>query len=208
MVHDRQRTDMNRRNLTFFVVGLLAVAGLAWLFHTPPPVDKVVAAAAKPSAPKATPMQIAPPTAPPAQNVVEEAAAAAPAPDANEPDPEKELGVAIDDIVDLMQSGDLYTAMMRYLPPDMLAQIPEEEKAVMQSQLQSQMAQPQAQQGIQMFIQVFQSMKTMSPTVNGSGNLATYQISDPSGRSAQTHPMSFVKIEGKWYVSPDTVNGM
>jgi hypothetical protein len=202
---------MNRRNFVIGLMALLAVAGLAWLFHTPPPVVKVAAAAAavtKADAPKTAPTQIAPPVAPPAQNAGEPTADAAPAPDTTEGDPEKELGVAIDDIVDLLQAGDIYTAMMRYVPPDMLAQIPEEEKAMMQSQIQSQMAQPQAQQGIQMFIQVFQSMKTMSPTINGSGNLATYQISDPSGRSAQTHPMSFVKIEGKWYVSPDTMNGM
>jgi hypothetical protein len=123
-------------------------------------------------------------------------------------DPQRELGTSIDDIIGLLQSGDLYTAMMRYIPPDKLAEIPPDQMAGIQTQMQAQMAQPEMQMGLQMMVQVLQNMKTMTPTLNGSGDKATYQISDPTGQDSRTQPFSFQKIEGKWYVNPDDMGGM
>jgi hypothetical protein len=203
---------MNRRNIATAILCVLVVAGLAWLFHTPaPPVEQVAGASkvtgANVAAPRLAPTGIAPPTAPPAPKPGAAPAGAMAAGGPSSADPQVELNSAIDDIVSLLQAGDLYTAMMRYLPPDQLAQIPDAEKANMQDQIQNQMSQPGAQQGIQMFIQVFQSMKSSAPTMNAAGDKATYQVSDPTGQSPDTVPMSFEKIDGKWYFNTDSMRG-
>ncbi len=118
------------------------------------------------------------------------------------------MGTSIDDIIGLLQAGDLYTAMMRYFPPDKLAEISPADMAGMQQNLQQMMAQPEAQMGIQMMVQVLQNMKTMTPTMNDAGDKATYDVSDPTGQDTRTQPFSFEKIEGKWYVDPDKMGGM
>jgi hypothetical protein len=206
-------TVMKRHNLMVVMMSACAVVALAWLFHTPAPAAMPQQTGApKPvavniTAPKLASGQIAPPVMPASKpgEIAADTAVAAPAADA---DPQAELSTSLDDIINLLQSGDLYTAMMRYVPPDKLAQIPDAEKAGMQAEIQSQMSQPQAQMGIQMMVQVLQSMKTMTPAMSETGDKATYQISDPTGQDTRTQPMAFQKIDGKWYVDPDSMGGM
>jgi hypothetical protein len=206
---------MNRRNFAVILMSACAVVALAWLFHTPapaatpPPTAKTPQPVAqKLAAPKFASGQIAPPVIGPAQKPTEQTADAAAMAAPATGDPQAELGTALDDIIGLLQSGDIYTAMMRYIPPDKLAEIPAAEMAGMQAEMQAQMSRPEAQQGIQMMIQAVQSMKTMNPTMNDAGDKATYQVSDPTGQDSRTEPMSFQKIDGKWYVNPDSMGGM
>jgi len=202
---------MKLRSLLTIVLVAALTLGVVW-YLKPAASEPVKTAAApkpapKPAAPKAAPAQIAAPVVAPAAKP----AGTAPAADPGAGEPQKELNTALTDISDLLSAGDLYTAMMRYLPPDMLdkmlAQVPESERANMQQMMQQQMSRPEAQQGIQMMIQVVDSMKTMTPDISAAGDKATYQISDPSGQDSKIVPFSFEKVDGKWYVSPDMMKG-
>jgi hypothetical protein len=209
-------TAMKTRHIALVVFCVLAVVGLAWLFHTPAPEPaKPVAAAPAPkpiAAPKpAVSTTIAPPVAQPAQVSVTQAAAPAPAAPDTGGDPQKELNVAFDDIIGLLQGGNVYDAMMKYISPDdldkMFAQAPPDVRANLQAQMQQEMSRPEAQQGIAMMVQVVQSMKTMTPDIDSTGNKATYHITDPSGQDTQSQPFSFKKVDGKWYVDPSSMGG-
>jgi hypothetical protein len=200
---------MNRKlGLTALVVVL--VVGAAWLFRpVPAPAPKVV------EAPKPAPAKVDPPKpvakttqiAAPVLAPVAAKASTAPAP-AKTSDPQAELNTAFADIINLLQSGDILTAMHRYLPPDFLAKMPPQQLAMMEQQLPAEMARPEAQQGIQMMITVLQSMQTQTPTMNETGDKATYQVTDPEGRAPNPEPFSMKKIDGKWYVDPEAMGGM
>jgi hypothetical protein len=89
-----------------------------------------------------------------------------------------------------------------YAPPDVLAQMPPEAKA----QMEAYMSDPRAQQQMQMMAQVFQGMKGQAPTINETGDKATYQVTPPAGmippgaNVPQTIPVTFVKQNGRWYI--------
>lgn len=117
------------------------------------------------------------------------------------------MNTTLSDLVGLLQSGDFVTAFERYMPPEMLAQLPPEQKSMIEQQLAAGPP-PGAQQDIQMMVIVLQGMQTQTPTFNEAGDRATYQISDPTGRNTDTKPLSMRKIDGKWYVDPDTMKGL
>lgn len=202
------------RSLISIVVVAALTLGVVFLFkpatpEAPKPAAVAKPAAQKPDAPKAAGSQVVAPVVKPADKPGDKPTATAAKPATA--DPQKELNTALTDITDLLAAGDLYGAMMRYLPPDMITQmmdrLPESERANFQQMVQQQMSDPEAQQGIQMMVQVVDSMKTMAPEMNAAGDKATYQISDPSGQDTKVVPFSFQKIDGKWYVSPEMMKG-
>ncbi len=194
--------------LTIVAVAALTLGVVWFLKPATPEAPKAAAvakpAAPKPDAPKPPSSQVVAPVVKPADKPANKPADPAKPTDS---DPQKELVSSLNDITDLLNAGDVYGAMMRYLPPDMITQmtdhLPESERGNMQQMIQQEMSQPEAQQGIQMMVQVVDSMKTMTPEVNAAGDKATYQISDPTGQDPKSVPFSFQKIDGKWYVSPD-----
>ena len=209
------RSHFPMRKLLPVVVIAGFVGFVAWLFHTPPPAAPVVAASTttpKPAAPKyLAPQSIAAPTAPPALKPGPASPAATmplAADNSGASTVQTEVGAAIDDMVSLMQAGDLLTAMEKYMPPDELAKIPPEEKAMMEQQMQQAMAQPRMQQMMQSWSQGLQSLKDQTPQINATNDEATYQMTPPAGmippgaNAPPTIPMVFQKIDGRWYVKP------
>ncbi len=51
-------------------------------------------------------------------------------------------------------------------------------------------------------------MQSQTPTINDAGDLATYMISDPTGRDTTQKPLSFRKIDGKWYVDQKSMDSL
>ncbi len=205
---------MKPRSLITIVVVAALTLGVVWFLKQPAPEAPKVATATKaaapaPAAPKASASLVVAPTAKPADKPA--AKSADPVAKTAASDSQKELNSTLSDISDMLNAGDVYGAVMRYLPPEMITQmtdsLPESERANLQGMIQQQMSQPGAQQGIQMMVQVVDSMKTMTPEINATGDKATYQISDPTGRDTKTEPFTLQKIDGKWYVSPDMMKG-
>lgn len=201
---------MNRK-LGIIALVILLAAGAVWLFQKPevPAPAPKVAEAPKPApdkieAPKLAKAAIAAPVAPPA--VAKDAPATTPAKSAG--DPQAELNTTLTDMVSLLQSGDMLTAFHRYMPPDFIAKMPPQQLQQIEQGMQQEMSQPEAQQGVQMMVTVLQNMQTMTPAMNETGDKATYQIMDPSGQSTKPEPFTLKKIDGKWYVDPESMGGM
>ncbi len=199
---------MNRKiGLVLVVIAL--IAGVIWLFQkpTPAPAAPTVAVAPKPAPTIEAPKPVAKSAvAAPVAATAAAKPAAAPAKPGN--DPQAELNTAIADMISLIQAQDMLTAVQRYLPPDFLAKMPPEEKADMEREMTVGLSSPDAQQGMQMMVQVLQGMQTQTPTLNAAGDTATYQLSDPTGRATKTVPFNLRKIDGKWYVDPESMGGM
>ena len=122
---------------------------------------------------------------------------------------QSELGTAIDDIAGLLQAGDLTGAFEKYTPPEELANMAPKKKAVLE-QLTSRQAtaDPETQRATQTIIStmatLYQSLKGLKPELNAAGDEATYHPPLPPGivlaPGAASRPVTFVKIDGKWYV--------
>ncbi len=190
-----------KRSLLTIVIAAALTIGVVWLFNPGPPPQKMAEAPKPAAAPKpATPAaQVAAPVVAP---VKPQAPAPAVASAAKPGDAQSELNTAFSDIINLVQSGDFYTAFERYVPPDVQAQISEEEKAQLKQEMASD---PPPPEELQMFVGVIQTMQGQSPALNDAGDRATYQVSDPTGRSTQTQAIVFKKIDGKWYVDPQSM---
>jgi hypothetical protein len=207
-----------RTPLTVLLVAGVTV-GVIWFFNKPAPVAAVTAQAATPKAVSlTTPVhvaQVAAPLAPavPASGGAPQASAAdAPAP-IGSADPHGDLNACIDDITTMLQSGNISGLIDNYAPPQVLAQMPPEAKA----QMEAYMSDPKAQQQIQMMAQVFQGLHSVAPTMNDAGDRATYQVPPPAGMAEAlpqganlppTIPITFMKVDGRWYISDGPGGGM
>jgi len=208
-----------RAPLTVILVAGVTI-GAIWLFNKPAPAPEKTAQApvAQTAAPKAAPApvpKVAAPVAPvvPASGASPQLSAAdAPAPISSN-DPHADLNACIDDIANMLQSGNIMGLVDNYAPPQVLAQMPPEAKAQMEAYLSD----PRAQQQIQMMAQVFQGLKGVAPTMNDAGDRATYQITPPAAMAGalppgtnmpETIPITFMKQDGRWYISDGPGGGL
>ena len=83
------------------------------------------------------------------------------------------------------------------MPPEELAQIPEEEKPAFLQQMQQMMQSPQGQQKLKSQIETLQSIQWENGVVNEAGTEATFAL--PDGSSYGDH-IFFAKINGGWYI--------
>jgi hypothetical protein len=208
-----------RTPLTVLIVAGVTV-GVIWLFNKPALAPEKTAPAplahmAAPTSPPVRVAQVAAPTAPavPASGESPQASGPdAPAPISSN-DPHADLNACIDDITTMLQTGNISGLIDNYAPPQVLAQMPPEAKA----QMEAYMSDPQAQQQIQMMAQVFQGLKSVAPTMNDTGDKATYQVTPPAALAATlpagtnlppTIPITFMKVDGRWYISDGPGGGM
>ncbi len=204
-----------RSLLIVFIVAALTV-GAVWYFKqaaadapAPKTAEVPKPAPATPAAPKVVSTQIEAPKAQPAPKPVETPATAATtaATVAPKGDPQAELGTAIDDITTMLQAGNFMSLFDKYASPDDKAKMSPEEKAQMEQEMSQMATDPEAQMMLQMMTAGFQSIKDQVPQMNAAGDEATYQMSinlpagmGPPGGGAQTEPMTFQKVDGKWYI--------
>jgi len=207
-----------RTPLTVLLVAGVTI-GAIWLFNKPAPAaEKTAQAPTLKAALQTAPVHVAQVAAPlaPAVPASGESPSAS-APDAPAPisssDPHTDLNACIDDIANMLQSGNITGLVDNYAPPQVLAQMPPEARA----QMEEYMSAPQAQQQIQMMAQVFQGLKGVAPTMNDAGDRATYQITPPAGMAAtlppganipETIPITFVKQDGRWYIGDGPGGGL
>jgi len=203
------------------ILTILLVAGITigaiWLLNKPAPAPekaaeapKTVAAPKMSSAP--TPQVAAPlaPAVPKSETPQSASSADAAAPMAAAGDPHADLNFCIDDITTMLQTGNITGLIDNYAPPSVLAQMPPEAKA----QMEQYMSDPRAQQQLQMMAQVFQGLKTVTPTLNDTGDKATYQIVPPAGIAPPgtnlpaTIPITFMKQDGRWYINDGPGGGL
>ncbi len=204
---------MGRRILTIVLIAA-ATVGIIWYFKQPgaaAPAQKAAepskpAPATPAAAPKSTVAQIAAPKAPPvaipntvAKPAASTAVAAAPG------DAQTELTTALDDMANIIQSGNIMALFDKYASPDDQAKMSPEERASLERQSSQMFSQPEGQQMLNVMATALQSLKDQAPELNATGDEATYQMTmtpPPSvgGGTTRTRPMTFVKVDGKWYI--------
>ena len=125
-----------------------------------------------------------------------EAGRAEPVPAATDPapalvsDPQADLSTAIPDLIRLAQAGNFAAVYQIYVPPDVLAKMSPDELAQRIQRMQSAAQSPAGQAQMQ-------AMLTTPPTYDEAGTHATIALppGSPSGDA-----MTFVKVNGHWYV--------
>ncbi len=205
---------MKPRSLVIILVVAVLTVGAIWYFKKPAgaALAPKAAEAPKPAAPTIAPKS-------PTAQIEAPKAQAAPAPAATpkpattvaavaaKGDPQAELNTAIDDITSMLQAGQFMALFEKYATPEDQAKMPPEEKAQMEQEATQMMSQPEGQMMIQMMTAGFLSIKDQTPQMNAAGDQATYQMTvtpppgmGPPGGGPETEPMTFVKIDGKWYI--------
>jgi len=168
-----------------FLIALVVVGGWWWFRGAPPvqtPKPAANASGAAAANPAEAPVAEAPvPVAPPPKP------APAPIPTA---DPLADLQTAVPYTLQQLQAGN-YIAL---LPPEQVAQMTDDQKAGMVAMFQD----PQAMQRINAAAAALQSVIGTPPTLDATGNVATYTL--PPGSPVPT--VSFRKVNGQWYGNP------
>jgi hypothetical protein len=119
------------------------------------------------------------------------------------------LSTALPDIARLLRDGDFDTLMKTYMTPDKLASMSPQDQQRMT--MMSQMAQnPQVKPMFDAMADAIEGLKDQTPTMNDAGDEATYQLSPPEGMAPPNtppQPVTFVKINGQWYIKNDPGGG-
>jgi hypothetical protein len=204
--------------LVVLVVAIVGI-GLWWFTRSTAVAPEKTATAlmpAKTDAPKqVAPMIITPPIASPAPIpdvvpvsarpiVVLPIAAAPPDPSA---DPQTDLKTAIPDVARLYRAGDQVKIYLTYTRPDQI------DSQIMQ-QIQTQQAQTNNFQD-QPWDEIsedeaasFDEIEDQTPILNAAGDEATYMLrrTDAAVPPGTRMPMTMIKINGKWYFNPKSLN--
>lgn len=118
-------------------------------------------------------------------------------------DPQADLNTAIPDLISLIQSDQLLTAIKRYMPPAYFEQMPQAVQDQLEQQEQNLLADPNMAEHRRDAVNALQSMIHMTPLLDQAGDRATYRLdSDTANPGHLPQEISFVKIDGKWYLVP------
>jgi hypothetical protein len=112
-----------------------------------------------------------------------------------------ELAVAQADIALLLRSGEYMAFVQKYTPPQKLAAMSEEELAGRRSMDHN----PQSQPMFNTVADALENLKDQTPVFNAAGDRAVYMVDQPSSPDPQNlgpQPITFVKVDGRWYKEP------
>jgi len=188
---------MKLRNYAVVAACVLVAAGLAWLFYNSAklaaPVKSIAAVApTEVTTPKPAPTQIVAPVVPPAAKPEALAAQPAAPADTGKSQQEIEVHAFIDDVADLLNSGDIIGAMEKTESPEVDAELfPNPEmKARFYESVRKDSANPRSQQQLKGIAQWLQSLKDKTPKMNATGDELTYP----------NDGVIFEKENGIWYI--------
>ncbi len=122
-------------------------------------------------------------------------------------DPQADLNFVLPDIANALQAGDLASLYVRYLPPDYVAQMPPQVLAQLPQQAHNLMADPNARQRMMAVAKLLQALQAQTPVFNAAGDQATYKLDTYTAEiktlstNIKLQEVTFVKQNGKWYVS-------
>ncbi len=209
---------MNHRKFAIVLIFVLAAGGAAWWFRQlpAPTSDHPASAEAKspiavPLAPGKAPIAVSAPIARSVSpSIPKPTSTMAPTTSAQSAAMIKEeLNTTIAGIAALSQSGDMLAVMKTYTSPEELAQIPPEVMTQMERAVQIQAQNPDTQQIYRAMGEAFALLKDQIPEINAAGDEATYQLTVPAGTlppgmtDPPPRPVTFQKIDGKWYLKRD-----
>ncbi len=187
---------MKRKHILGLVCLLLA-GGLAYWLLTPPAAEALPKT--RSSTPKVseeakmpTPTVAAPSRAPQVAAPVAQPVRVAVSPPATNPipvDPHTDLSTAIPDFVRMVESGDYVGVLENYfqLPPNVTAE-------QFLAQLQRDPGFPQL---VQRVLGAVRATQTLTPTLNDSGDVATYKLDAPVD---EVGTVRWKKVNGNWYM--------
>jgi len=202
-----------------FILIVLVIAlvgeGLWWFMRPKAAAPEKTAEATVPAKVEA-PKPLAPPVIAPAVATPATKAEATPvveAPPPNPNDPQADLKTAIPDIARLEATGDTEGVYEKYTPPDELdPKIIQRLRMVQQQTANVAAGNPQLQLQLQQIwnkaARAYEALENQTPTYNEAGDEATYMYSasELTGTTG-SRPVTFVKINGKWYEKPPDVKG-
>jgi hypothetical protein len=203
---------MKAHNLIAITAGGLAFLALLWLGRNaaPAPAAGNSTVAPQPLATKQTPVPVSPatiaaPVTAPATALSTPLASTPISATPTQADPQRELNTAIDDIVSLSQANDQMTLFNDYLSPADKAKMTPAEVDRIKYWADEAKTDSIAQQSLRNTAMMYQSLKGQTPEMNAAGDEATYHATPilmhpPDGNEPTTIPITFVKIDGRWYI--------
>jgi hypothetical protein len=204
---------MKPKKLGLILLTVAFVGIVGWFFmHAPPhsAVDTHPVSAVLPAAPPAASPIIAPsftPSAPlpgtPQLAVTPPVVALPSAPVA---DPQTDLKTAIADIARLWRAGQRAQMYQTYSPPGQIDPVILKALTQIEADSSGQPLTPQKQQMYEKYAQCYDDLEGLTPTYNALGDEATYpftRLGFVGGVEQATQgTITFVKINGKWYIVP------
>lgn len=188
---------MNSKYIANVVIGACLAGVIAWWWSgrstpmTGPAPHTHAAEAENAGAPTAVPPAVASDLA-----SAPDAGRAEPLPAAVDPtpalvsDPQADMSTAVPDLIRLAQAGNFAAVYQMYVPPDVLAKMSPDELAMRIQRMQTAAQTPAGQMQMQ-------AMLATPPTYDDTGTHATIAL--PAG-SPSGDTMTFVKVNGRWYV--------
>jgi hypothetical protein len=113
-----------------------------------------------------------------------------PAPDDSKVDPREKLDTAVPEAIRLLEAKDYPTFLKNFLPPDDLKKITEK---VPLDEFSKQFGENKAPR----LLLVLRSIRDAKPTLDPSGNKATYELKEPIDRKKT---IGWVKVDKHWYI--------
>jgi hypothetical protein len=209
---------MNARKFgTALIVIIFLALGTVWRLGQPPAPTAAHSAATEiklPIHPSPAPLiastaivaPIAPPAAKPAIHTTATKPAATATKPALPPALKEELHAMLTDLAALYQAGDMLTILRTYTSPEELAEMsPDTEKT-----LQLVANNPDTLQIYHALGEAFALLKNQTPEMNVAGDEATYLLAIPPGSlppgmtDEPPRPVTFQKINGKWYLKRES----
>jgi len=163
----------------------------------PPAPTPTTAAAPKPAANTGIepPKMSAPIAKAAAQPVVTEAKPAPGASSDGPIEPQGDVNACIAQTIKLIDAGDYLNLIKTLMPPDQLQRMANAGQSVSVEDIAAQMSSSSfTQQRMQRLRDALESVKDQTPTLNGDGTQASFDV--PAG----TYPLTFTKIDGYWYL--------
>ena len=119
-------------------------------------------------------------------------------------DPRADLKTVLPDFVSLIRKEGWMSAYLSYMAPARLAAIPPDAKDNLLESAARYLLTPAGQQVAAATAQQYEDLEVQTPTLNETGDEATYFIQplppSPAEPAGSARPITFVRIDGKWYL--------
>jgi hypothetical protein len=119
------------------------------------------------------------------------------------PDPQADPRTAVAEALRLFREGDMGTLFLKFVPPEAVARMTEEQKVGAVAELQAaKVPGTPMYERMQMLMPVLESLSNTEPSYDETGNFAMYEIKavTSDGFASRGGKLKMKRVDGRWYL--------
>jgi hypothetical protein len=119
------------------------------------------------------------------------------------PDPQADPKTAVAEALRLFREGDMGTLFLKFMPPEAVARMTEEQKVGAVAELQAaKVPGTPMYERMQMLMPVLESLSNTEPSYDETGNFAMYEIKavTSDGFASRGGKLKMKRVDGRWYL--------